>query len=30
LQRALLEMLRAGGWRSYPQYWATYFIAGDL
>ncbi len=30
LQRAQLDMLRAGGWRSYPQYWATYFVAGDL
>ena len=29
LQRAQLDMLRAGGWRSNPQYWATYFVAGD-
>jgi tetratricopeptide (TPR) repeat protein len=30
LQRAQLDMLRAGGWRSNPQYWATYFVNGDL
>jgi len=30
LRRAQLDMLRAGGWRSDPQYWATYFIIGDL
>jgi CHAT domain-containing protein len=30
LQRAQLDMLRAGGWRSYPQFWATYFVVGDL
>ena len=30
LQRAQLDMLRAGGWRANPQYWATYFVAGDL
>ena len=30
LQRAQLDMLRAGGWRSDPQYWATYFVNGDL
>ena len=29
LQRAQLTMLRAGGWRSNPQYWATYFVVGD-
>src|SRR5579859_4566052 len=29
LQQAQLDMLRAGGWRSLPQYWATYFVAGD-
>jgi len=29
LQRAQLDMLRAGGWRSNPQYWATYFVVGD-
>ena len=30
LQKAQLDMLRAGGWRSLPQYWATYFVVGDL
>jgi CHAT domain-containing protein/Flp pilus assembly protein TadD len=30
LRRAQLHMLHAGGWRSHPQYWATYFVAGDL
>ncbi len=30
LQEAQLDMLRAGGWRSHPQYWATYFVNGDL
>jgi CHAT domain-containing protein len=30
LERAQLDMLRAGGWRSDPQYWATYFVIGDL
>jgi CHAT domain-containing protein len=30
LQKAQLDMLDAGGWRSDPQYWAAYFIAGDL
>jgi CHAT domain-containing protein len=30
LRRAQLDMLRAGGWRSDPQYWATYFVNGDL
>jgi len=30
LQRAQVDMLRAGGWRSDPQYWATYFVNGDL
>jgi CHAT domain-containing protein len=29
LQQAQLDMLRAGGWRSRPLYWATYFVAGD-
>jgi CHAT domain-containing protein len=29
LQQAQLDMLRAGGWRSLPRYWATYFVAGD-
>ena len=29
LQQAQLDMLRAGGWRSRPRYWATYFVAGD-
>ena len=30
LQRAQLDMLHAGGWRADPQYWATYFVSGDL
>jgi CHAT domain-containing protein len=30
LRRARLDMLRAGGWRSNPQYWATYFLLGDV
>ncbi|HET9320032.1 MAG TPA: CHAT domain-containing protein [Bryobacteraceae bacterium] len=30
LQKAQLDMLDAGGWRSDPQYWAAYFVAGDL
>jgi CHAT domain-containing protein len=30
LQKAQQDMLRAGGWRSYPQYWATYFVVGDV
>jgi CHAT domain-containing protein len=30
LQRAQLDILRAGGWRSDPQYWATFFVNGDL
>ncbi len=30
LRRAQLDMLRAGGWRSDPRYWATYFVNGDL
>jgi CHAT domain-containing protein len=29
LQGAQLDTLRAGGWRSNPQYWATYFVVGD-
>lgn len=29
LQQAQLDMLRAGGWRSSPRYWATYFVVGD-
>jgi len=29
LQGAQCELLRAGGWRSNPQYWATYFVVGD-
>jgi CHAT domain-containing protein len=29
LQGAQREILRAGGWRSNPQYWATYFVVGD-
>jgi len=29
LQQAQLDMLRAGGWRSRPRYWATYFVVGD-
>ncbi len=28
LQRAQLEMLRSGTWRSSPKYWAAYFVAG--
>ena len=28
LQRAQLEMLRSGGWRSEPRYWSAYFLAG--
>ena len=29
LQGAQRDVLRAGGWRSNPQYWATYFVIGD-
>lgn len=29
LQGAQRDILRAGGWRSIPQYWATYFVVGD-
>ena len=29
LQGAQHDILRAGGWRSHPQYWATYFVVGD-
>jgi CHAT domain-containing protein len=29
LQGAQREILRVGGWRSNPQYWATYFVVGD-
>jgi CHAT domain-containing protein len=29
LQEAQISMLRAGGWRSNPRYWAAYFVAGD-
>jgi CHAT domain-containing protein len=29
LQQAQLDMLRAGGWRSHPRYWATHFVVGD-
>jgi CHAT domain-containing protein len=29
LQGAQHDILRAGGWRSSPQYWATYFVVGD-
>lgn len=29
LQEAQRDILRAGGWRSSPQYWATYFVVGD-
>lgn len=29
LQGAQRDILRAGGWRSNPQYWATYFVVGD-
>ena len=29
LRRAQDDMLRAGGWRADPQYWATYFVVGD-
>ncbi len=28
LRQAQLEMLRAGGWRSEPRYWAAYFLSG--
>ena len=28
LQRAQLEMLRSGDWRSQPRYWSAYFLAG--
>jgi CHAT domain-containing protein len=28
LQQAQLAMLRAGGWRSEPRYWAAYFLSG--
>ncbi len=30
LQKAQLDMIHTGGWRSNPQYWATYFVNGDL
>ena len=30
LRRARLDMLRDGGWRANPQYWATYFLLGDV
>jgi CHAT domain-containing protein len=29
LQGAQRDIVRAGGWRSNPQYWATYFVVGD-
>jgi len=29
LEGAQRDILRAGGWRSNPQYWATYFVVGD-
>ncbi len=29
LQAAQRDILRAGGWRANPQYWATYFVVGD-
>jgi CHAT domain-containing protein len=29
LQGAQRDILRAGGWRSNPRYWATYFVVGD-
>ena len=29
LQRAQVEMIRAGDWRSEPRYWAAYFLVGD-
>jgi len=30
LEKAQLDMLHAGGWRSDPRYWATFFVSGDL
>jgi CHAT domain-containing protein len=29
LRAAQLEMIRAGGWRSQPRYWGTYFVVGN-
>lgn len=29
LQRAQLDLLRSAGWRSLPQFWATYFVVND-
>jgi CHAT domain-containing protein len=29
LRAAQLEMIHAGGWRSKPQYWGTYFVVGN-
>jgi len=29
LQGAQRDIVRAGGWRSNPRYWATYFVVGD-
>jgi CHAT domain-containing protein len=29
LHRAQMDMLRAGGWRSRPEYWASYFVLAN-
>ncbi len=29
LRRAQIEMIRGGGWRAQPRYWAAYFLIGD-
>jgi len=29
LQRAQIDMLRSGSWRSNPRYWAAYFVTGN-
>jgi CHAT domain-containing protein len=29
LRAAQLEMIHAGGWRSHPSYWGTYFVVGN-
>lgn len=29
LQRAQIDMLRSGGWRSRSEYWASYFVLAN-
>jgi len=29
LRRAQVAMIRAGGWRARPRYWAAYFVVGS-